>query len=144
MLFEHLFSKASASAFEFVIHLVDLYTNLFAFLEPSFVLIFAWKQHTGDDAVKTPFPFAMRSHEGPTMMILPWDVHAESNDLYESVPRRRPLQHATAWWLAASPILGTNSHFEIAKTLYKVVILPRSLVVQKQSSRRVLSHRCSC
>ena len=67
------------------------------------------------------------------MMILPRDVHAESNDLYESVPRRRPLQQATAWWLAASPILGTNSHFEIGKTLYKVVILPRSLVVQKRS-----------
>ena len=71
------------------------------------------------------------------MMILPRDVHAESNDLYESVPRRLPLQHATAWWLAASPILGTNSHFEIGKTLYKVMILSRSLVVQKRSSRRV-------
>ena len=57
MLFEHLFSRASASPFEFVIHLVDLHTNLFAFLKPSFVSIFSWKQHTGDDAVKTPFLF---------------------------------------------------------------------------------------
>ena len=73
------------------------------------------------------------------MMTLPRDVHAESNDLHESVPRRRPLQHATAWWLAASP----NSRFEIEKTLYKVEILSRSLVAQKRSSRRVLSRRCS-
>ena len=78
------------------------------------------------------------------MMMLPRDVHAEINDLHESVPRRRPLQHATAWWLATSPILGTNSHFAIGRTLYTVVILSRSLVVQKRSSRRILSRRCSC
>ena len=61
--------------------------------------------------------FAMRSHEGPTMMMLPRDVHAESNDLHDPVPRRRPLQRATAWLLATSPILGTNSRCEIERNI---------------------------
>ena len=43
------------------------------------------------------------------MMMVQRDVHAESNDLRDYVPRRHPLQHATAWLLATSPILGNNS-----------------------------------
>ena len=78
------------------------------------------------------------------MMMLPRGVHAESNDLHESVPRGHPLQHTTDWLLATSHILGTNSRFEIEKTLYKVVILSRSLVAQTRSSQRVISRRCSC
>ena len=31
------------------------------------------------------------------MMMLPRDVHAESDDFYENVFRGRPLQHATVW-----------------------------------------------
>ena len=71
------------------------------------------------------------------MMMLPRDVHAESNDLHESVPRRRPLQHATAWWLAASPTLDTNSHFEIGENAVQggdpVTIIDRSKAIISKS-----------
>ena len=72
------------------------------------------------------------------MMMLPRDVHAESNDLHESVPRKRPLQHATAWLLATSPILGTNSHFEIGENAVQsgapVTIIGRSQAIISKSS----------
>ena len=63
-------------------------------------------------------------------MRLPRDAHAESSVLHEFAPRKRPLQHATISLLATSPILGTNSISGIEKTLYRGVILSRSLVAR--------------
>ena len=73
------------------------------------------------------------------MMKLPRNAHAENSVLHESAPRRRPLQRATTSLLATCPTLGisyTNSSSEVKKTLYKGVILSRSLVARMRSSQK--------